>query len=160
MRMIFYYNVVLRKRQFVIFFPAGRPRNLQDGQRKVEGRACEVGNIQTEKKEKKNQFCMFIPEWWLKNGIRWRGIITLSYSTSFIYGELRPPPPPPSCFDIACVVNMESVSLFQRQHLKLSLKRMSSGGKWLLCGGGGGGASPMITWICSKMRCFFSARHE
>lgn len=36
---------------------------------------------------------------------------------------------PPLCFDIACVVNMESVSLFQRQHLKLSLKRMSSGGK-------------------------------
>lgn len=39
------------------------------------------------------------------------------------------PSPPPLCFDIACVVNMESVSLFQRQHLKLSLKRMSSGGK-------------------------------
>ena len=37
--------------------------------------------------------------------------------------------PPPLCFDIACVVNMESVSLFQRHHLKLSLKRMSSGGK-------------------------------
>lgn len=87
MRIIFYCNVLLRKRQFVTSY-------LQDRQSKVEGRACEVGNIQTEKKEKKKSILYVHPRMMIKKWDKVERHHNLIVQHKFYIRGAAPSPPP------------------------------------------------------------------